>query len=189
MEDCNIAIRLAYSNIPHKGKEQLVESLLCKARLLEALQKYEKVILAYEEIMDIKSNTSMMDCIRKCMVLYKKKTEEEAEANISEVVKELREQERKKKAEEAERMIIEKEVDTKIYEWKKGKEGDFKALVCSLDLVLWPEAQIKGVEMKILSDAKKCKIVYCKAILKIHPDKAINGINIFSLTNHNFTAS
>ncbi|KAH0395924.1 hypothetical protein KCU89_g9828, partial [Aureobasidium melanogenum] len=46
-----------------------------------------------------------------------------------------------------------------------------RALLGSLDTVLWPEAGWKKVNMSDLIMPNKVKIVYMKAIAKVHPDK------------------
>jgi len=49
-----------------------------------------------------------------------------------------------------------------------------------LDSVLWPEAGWKKVNMSDLIMPNKVKIVYMKAIAKVHPDKVCDGKRYFS---------
>ncbi|KAI9707586.1 MAG: hypothetical protein M1836_000547 [Candelina mexicana] len=62
-------------------------------------------------------------------------------------------------------------VDAKLTTWKAGKQDNLRALLGSLDTVLWPEAGWKKVGMHELVLANKVKIVYMKGIAKVHPDK------------------
>ena len=62
-------------------------------------------------------------------------------------------------------------VDAKLAAWKNGKQDNIRALLCSLDTVLWPEAGWKKVGMHELVIANKVKVVYMKGIAKVHPDK------------------
>ncbi|KAH0542275.1 hypothetical protein FGG08_003302 [Glutinoglossum americanum] len=62
-------------------------------------------------------------------------------------------------------------VDTKMAAWKGGKEANLRALLASLDTVLWAEAGWKKVGMHELVLANKVKVIYMKGIAKVHPDK------------------
>jgi hypothetical protein len=74
-------------------------------------------------------------------------------------------------AEENEKTRLYDTVDTKVTTWQNGKELNIRALLSSLDLILWPEAGWKKVGMAELVMVNKVKIVYMKAIAKVHPDK------------------
>lgn len=95
------------------------------------------------------------------------------EINNSKAVKEMRDREKKKEAEDAERLENEDKVNAQISVWKTGKDKNLRALLGSLELILWPGVQWKGVMMSELLDARKCKLTYMKAIAKVHPDKVI----------------
>jgi hypothetical protein len=62
-------------------------------------------------------------------------------------------------------------VDAKLVAWKGGKSDNLRALLGSLDKVLWESAGWKKVGMQDLVMPNKVKIVYMKAIGKVHPDK------------------
>ncbi|KAL1957056.1 hypothetical protein VTO42DRAFT_6433 [Malbranchea cinnamomea] len=62
-------------------------------------------------------------------------------------------------------------VDARINAWKNGKQDNLRALLASLDTVLWPEAQWKKINMSELLLPNKVKIQYMKGIAKVHPDK------------------
>ena len=62
-------------------------------------------------------------------------------------------------------------VDAKVTAWKGGKEQNIRALIASLENVLWPELNWQKVGMHELVTPNQVKIRYTKAIAKLHPDK------------------
>ncbi|PPR01885.1 hypothetical protein CVT24_001354 [Panaeolus cyanescens] len=69
-------------------------------------------------------------------------------------------------------------VDAKLAAWRTGKETNIRALLASLDLVLWEEL-LKGVKVGGLSELvmpAQVKKGYMKAIARVHPDK-LNASN------------
>lgn len=70
-----------------------------------------------------------------------------------------------------EKFALSDQVDAKLIAWKGGKTDNLRALLGSLDNVLWPEAGWKKVGMGDLVMPNKVKINYMKAIAKVHPDK------------------
>lgn len=62
-------------------------------------------------------------------------------------------------------------VDAKLGAWKAGKSDNLRALLSSLDGVLWPEAGWKKVGLADLVMPNRVKVVYMRAIAKVHPDK------------------
>jgi hypothetical protein len=62
-------------------------------------------------------------------------------------------------------------VDAKLTAWKGTKSDNLRALLGSLEKVLWPEAGWNKVGMQDLVMPNRVKIVYMKAIAKVHPDK------------------
>ncbi|CAE6439829.1 unnamed protein product [Rhizoctonia solani] len=62
-------------------------------------------------------------------------------------------------------------VDARILAWKGGKESNIRALIASLDTVLWPELGWAKVGMHELVMPNQVKVKYVKAIAKVHPDK------------------
>lgn len=73
--------------------------------------------------------------------------------------------------EDDEKFALSDSVDAKLTAWKGGKTDNLRALLQSMDVVLWPEAGWKKVGMSDLVMPGKVKIVYMKAIGKVHPDK------------------
>lgn len=66
----------------------------------------------------------------------------------------------------------------KIAEWTEGKKGNLRALLCSLHIVLWPEAERwQRCEMHQLVTAADVKKQYRRACLAVHPDKQAGTAN------------
>jgi len=74
-------------------------------------------------------------------------------------------------AEDQARYELKDNVDARILAWKGGKETNIRALLASLDLVLWPELGLQKVGMAELVSPAQVKIRYTKTIAKLHPDK------------------
>jgi hypothetical protein len=65
-------------------------------------------------------------------------------------------------------------VDARISSWKNGKETNIRALLASLDMVLWDEILSGGVKVNGLGELVtnvQVKKGYVKAIARVHPDK------------------
>ncbi|KAJ4795779.1 J domain-containing protein required for chloroplast accumulation response 1 [Rhynchospora pubera] len=59
----------------------------------------------------------------------------------------------------------------KIREWSKGKEGNIRSLLSTLQSVLWPGSGWKPVPLVSIIEAPAVKRAYQKALLCLHPDK------------------
>jgi hypothetical protein len=70
-----------------------------------------------------------------------------------------------------EKFALSDQVEAKLVAWKGTKSDNLRALLGSLDKVLWPEAGWNKVNMGDLVMPNKVKIIYMKAIAKVHPDK------------------
>jgi hypothetical protein len=70
-----------------------------------------------------------------------------------------------------EKFALADSVEARITAWKGGKADNLRALLSSLELVLWPEAEWKKIGMAELVLPNKVKIQYMKGIAKVHPDK------------------
>ena len=92
-------------------------------------------------------------------------------ASSAAAVKKLREQNAALERADDERFALTDQVDAKLAAWKGGKADNLRALLGSLDTVLWSDAGWKKVGMSDLVMPNKVKIVYMKAIAKVHPDK------------------
>lgn len=82
-----------------------------------------------------------------------------------------------------EKFALTDQVDAKLISWKGTKADNLRALLGSLDKVLWDEAGWKKVNMGDLVMPNKVKIIYMKAIAKVHPDKVCFHCPTFRLTN------
>lgn len=100
------------------------------------------------------------------------------ELNKSKAVAAMRAKAAEKEAEDAERLEKTDDVNARLVAWKAGKEQNLRALLATLDTLLWPGAQWKGAQMSELINTKKCKLTYMKAIGKVHPDKVMVIQNI-----------
>lgn len=105
----------------------------------------------------------------------------EEELSKSKAVTAMRAKAAEKEAEDAEKLQKVDDVNARILAWKAGKEQNLRALLATLDSLLWPGAQWKGAQMSELINPKKCKITYMKAISKVHPDKVRNE-HLFKFT-------
>jgi tetratricopeptide (TPR) repeat protein len=74
-------------------------------------------------------------------------------------------------------------VDAKVNAWKGGKEQNIRALIASLEHVLWPELNWQKVGMHELVAPNQVKIRYTKAIAKLHPDKVRKDTVAFPLAH------
>lgn len=74
-------------------------------------------------------------------------------------------------AEDQQRHELKDSVDAKLLAWKGGKEANIRALLGSLDTVLWPELGLQKSSMADLISPSQVKIRYTKTIAKLHPDK------------------
>ena len=69
-------------------------------------------------------------------------------------------------------------VDGRVSQWRAGKEGNLRALLASLENVLWEDAGWKKTGMGELIQTNKVKIVYMRGIAKVHPDKVRRKLDI-----------
>ncbi|KAI0427337.1 hypothetical protein F5Y09DRAFT_316635 [Xylaria sp. FL1042] len=89
----------------------------------------------------------------------------------SEAVQRLREANKAAEAADDEKFALSDKVDARIATWRDGKRDNLRALLGSLDQVLWENSGWKKVGLHELVIANKVKIHYMKAIAKCHPDK------------------
>ncbi|KAF3919053.1 hypothetical protein ABW21_db0202436 [Orbilia brochopaga] len=72
---------------------------------------------------------------------------------------------------DAEKFALHDSVEARVLAWKGGKETNLRALIASLDSVLWDGCGWKKVGLHELVMPNKVKIAYMKGIAKVHPDK------------------
>ncbi|KAL2508129.1 Auxilin-related protein 2 [Forsythia ovata] len=73
--------------------------------------------------------------------------------------------------EQEERHRIAETLDIEIKRWAAGKEGNLRALLSTLQYVLWAECGWQPVSLTNLITGASVKKIYRKATLCIHPDK------------------
>ena len=92
-------------------------------------------------------------------------------ATSAEAVKRLRMANAAADKADDEKFALTDAVDARLTAWKGGKADNLRALLQSMDGVLWEGAGWKKVGMSDLVMPNKVKIIYMKAIGKVHPDK------------------
>ena len=95
------------------------------------------------------------------------------ESANSEALEALRAATSAAEAEENERYELKDSVDARLTAWKGGKESNIRALIASLDSILWPELGWQKVGMHELVSNAQVKSRYTRAIARLHPDKVI----------------
>uniref|UniRef100_V5GQN6 UBA domain-containing protein n=2 Tax=Kalmanozyma brasiliensis (strain GHG001) TaxID=1365824 RepID=V5GQN6_KALBG len=80
-------------------------------------------------------------------------------------------QQQQQAAEETEKFALKDSVDARIEAWKRGKETNLRALLSSLDTIVWPELGWKPIALHQVLDQAGLKKNYTKAIARLHPDK------------------
>ena len=89
----------------------------------------------------------------------------------SEAVQRLRQANQAAEAADEEKFALGEKVDARVAAWRDGKRDNLRALLGSLDQVLWEGSGWKKIGLHELVVANKVKIHYMKAIAKCHPDK------------------
>ncbi|KAK3325584.1 hypothetical protein B0H66DRAFT_573480 [Apodospora peruviana] len=89
----------------------------------------------------------------------------------SEAVERLRAANQAAEKEGIEKIALMDKVDARVAAWRDGKRDNLRALLSSLDNVLWEGSGWKKVGLHELVITNKVKVVYMKAIAKTHPDK------------------
>ncbi|EFJ17077.1 hypothetical protein SELMODRAFT_445035 [Selaginella moellendorffii] len=74
-------------------------------------------------------------------------------------------------SEQAERQRLAERLDSDIKRWSVGKDGNIRALLSTLQYVLWPESGWKQVTLTELINPAAVKKAYRRATLCVHPDK------------------
>lgn len=92
-------------------------------------------------------------------------------ASSTEAVERLRKANLEAERVDDEKFALSDQVSERLARWRAGKESNLRALLASLDTVLWEGAGWKKVGMGELIVSGKVKVVYMKGIAKVHPDK------------------
>jgi len=88
-----------------------------------------------------------------------------------------------------EKFALADQVDAKISLWRDGKRDNLRALLGSLDNVMWPGSGWKKISIADLVTTGKVKINYMKAIGKCHPDKVCSLPSVLSKADVNVKQS
>ncbi|KAK9162361.1 hypothetical protein Syun_003263 [Stephania yunnanensis] len=104
---------------------------------------------------------------RKARLMRHQKSKE----RVAKALAEKNERDLQVQREQAERHRMAETLDIEIKRWAAGKEGNLRALLSTLQYVLWPECGWQPVSLTDLIAAASVKKVYRKATLCIHPDK------------------
>lgn len=102
-------------------------------------------------------------------------------AASSDAVQRLREAHEAAAREDDEKFQLGEKVDARVAAWRDGKRDNLRALLGSLDLVMWDGSGWKKVGLHDLVIAAKVKVVYMKAIARCHPDKVSSVLTVLSL--------
>ncbi|OEL34991.1 Auxilin-related protein 2 [Dichanthelium oligosanthes] len=84
---------------------------------------------------------------------------------------EMNERDLQAQREQEERQRFGESLDFEIKRWAAGKEGNLRALLSTLQYILWPECGWRPISLTDLITAASVKKEYRKATLCIHPDK------------------
>lgn len=165
-----------------------IKLMIKRAESLEFLENWKDAKESYEKLIGEGENSkSVMDGKNRCLKMlnpipkFTVKKSAPSKAPIRSTtdskivnnenfrqVKQLHEQ---KKKEEDEKFILHDKVEGKLESWRAGNKDNIRALICSLDSILWPELNWKSVKLTDLVLDKKVKIYYMKAVARTHPDK------------------
>ncbi|GMM34132.1 Swa2 protein [Saccharomycopsis crataegensis] len=163
-----------------------------KGEILESMEKYKDALECYKLVLENGgASKSVIDAKRRCMEAIAPKpkpkpkpktptrtnnsnnnnTNNTGTAAAAAAVRKIKEENVKAENLEQQKYLLYDKVDAKVGQWKHGKEDNIRALLVSLDTILWPETNWKKVGLPDLVMDKKVKINYMKAVAKTHPDK------------------
>ncbi|ORZ39561.1 hypothetical protein BCR44DRAFT_1426780 [Catenaria anguillulae PL171] len=164
-----------------------IKALLRQAAALEAMEKYQQAKDVYAGVVaqDTRNKVAMDGMARCSRALAPKpadKPDPPAPAPVatahgthevaqSAAVQEMRAAGKLAEAEADKAFEIKDEIDARVLAWKKGKETNLRALLSSLDTIVWPQLGLASPALSELITPQQVKIKYMKAIAKLHPDK------------------
>ncbi|ORY44765.1 hypothetical protein BCR33DRAFT_716727 [Rhizoclosmatium globosum] len=97
---------------------------------------------------------------------------------VEKAVESLRAQNESLEREEEEKFAAKEAIEAKVEVWKRGKETNLRALLSSLDSVLWKELGWTTINLSELITPQQVKVRYMKAVAKVHPDKLKQGTTV-----------
>ncbi|KAI4375147.1 hypothetical protein MLD38_013051 [Melastoma candidum] len=96
---------------------------------------------------------------------------ERTQNRVAQAVAQMNQRDYQTQQEQEERYRISENINLEIKQWASGKEGNMRALLSSLQKVLWHECGWEAVSLTDLITSTSVKKVYRKAALCVHPDK------------------
>ncbi|KAG0683821.1 hypothetical protein C6P42_000083 [Pichia californica] len=159
------------------------ESFEFTEKWIDAKESYEKLISEGE------STKAIMDGKNRCLKALNPRplSKQTSKASIpskpsppskpsnssksSENLKTVQESNKNKEREDEEKFNLHDKVEGQLDRWRMGNKDNIRALICSLDNILWSGLNWKPVKLTDLVLDNKVKIYYMKAVAKTHPDK------------------
>ncbi|PIN16993.1 hypothetical protein CDL12_10347 [Handroanthus impetiginosus] len=92
-------------------------------------------------------------------------------ARMAEALAEKNQRDLESQREQEEKRRLAEILENDIKRWAAGKEGNLRALLSSLEQVLWAECGWRPVSLTDMITSESVKKVYKKATLYVHPDK------------------
>lgn len=142
--------------------QELVESGLGGPQAIEARQRCQKLLLP-----------KVKTAPRKVAAVVSGPSQASRAA-----VQKLRDDDKRVASDEAQKDALYAVVNDRITTWSTGKEQNLRALLGSLDQVLWAASGWKKVTLADLVVDAKVKVIYMKALAKVHPDKISRDASI-----------
>ena len=179
-------------------KEQVIKAIQRRAAAFEAMERWERARSDWEKLAGLawtngKAREEAVRSAGRCRKMVvggneggfvngdataaskpKPKSKAPVRRDIpppGEAVQKLQEAAAAQEAEDSLKADLKDSVDARIMAWKSGKENNLRALIASLENVLWPELGWVKVGMHELVTPSQVKIRYTKAVAKVHPDK------------------
>ncbi|KAI9098084.1 hypothetical protein DFS34DRAFT_580223 [Phlyctochytrium arcticum] len=185
IEDC--------TTVQELDKKDL-KCLLRRATAWEAMEKWEGARDDYELIMSadssIKAASQGLARCRKALQPPGTSPQNAYVTNaVNAAVQKLRDQNQANEDEENLKLALKDQIDDQVLlllsgtfdliftlheqinRWRRGKEDNLRALISSLDSILWPELQWKSINLGELITPQQVKIKYMRAVSRVHPDK------------------
>ncbi|AET41467.1 auxilin-like protein SWA2 Ecym_8181 [Eremothecium cymbalariae DBVPG len=191
------------TNPPKTYKEFWNKIISKKAEVLEYLEHYDEALAVYrclisKGVFDKKIIEGKTRCQKHSKITSEPATEDSALAPVqkdkvpksnnssiperrirSQKAEELIKKRQEMKELEKQKFRLHDKVHSKIQSWIDGKETDLRHLLSRLSLVLtWTNWNHIGANDLVIP--KKVKIIYMKAISKVHPDKVPSTLDLES---------
>ncbi|KAJ3119461.1 hypothetical protein HK098_005489 [Nowakowskiella sp. JEL0407] len=188
-----------YEEVKGMGKGAMVQDGLrrCKLALSSDNSNAQPAKSNVNNDLFFVETTSAVPVRQQTPVRSPKPVSDSVKVAVDEAVQRLRTQNAQAEEEDSKKLAIKDELDAKIAAWKAGKEANLRALLSSLDTILWKELGVQKIALSELITPQQVKIKYMKAVSKVHPDKLPQNTTIeqkliantvFSALNHAWDA-